>query len=77
MKSKIYKVHGIGISREKFDIKVSASEKMKLRKELNIVNDNFVLIFPGEINNNKNQILLLDTIKILKEKMKDKNAYIK
>lgn len=69
MKSKIYKVHGIGISREKFDIEVSASEKKKLRKELNIVNDNFVLIFPGEINNNKNQVLLLDTIKILKEKI--------
>ena len=67
MKSKVYKVHGIGISREKIDVKMSASEKKKLRKELNIDDSNFVLIFPGEINNNKNQILLLNTIKILKE----------
>ena len=69
MKSQVYKVHGIGISREKFDIKMTANEKKKLRKEINITSKDFVMIFPGEINNNKNQILLLNTIKILKEKI--------
>ena len=53
MKSQVYKVHGIGISREKFDIKMTANEKKKLRKEINITSKDFVMIFPGEINNNK------------------------
>ncbi|MGM9876373.1 MAG: glycosyltransferase family 4 protein [Bacilli bacterium] len=69
MKSKVYKVHGIGISKEKFDIKMTTEGKKALKKEVNITNKDFVMIFPGEINNNKNQILLLNTVKILKERI--------
>ena len=36
----------------------------KLYKELSIDSSNYVMIFPGEINNNKNQKLLLDATKI-------------
>lgn len=69
IKSNIYKVHGVGISKEKFDIKMTYSQKKELMEELNISDNNFVMIFPGEISNNKNQILLLNTIKILKSKI--------
>lgn len=66
MKCKVYKIHGIGISKEKFDIKISNDEKKRLYSELNINKNNFVMIFPGELNNNKNQKLLIDTVKMLK-----------
>ena len=69
MKTKVYLIHGIGIDREKFNIKISAKEKQALYKELNIKKDNYIMIFPGEINNNKNQKLLLDTVKVLKDKI--------
>ncbi len=32
---------------------MTANEKKKLRKEINITSKDFVMIFPGEINNNK------------------------
>ena len=55
--------------KEKFDVKITENDKKRLYKELNINDSNFIMIFPGEINNNKNQKLLINTTKILKEKI--------
>lgn len=69
MKSKVFKIPGIGLSREKFDIKLSDKDRKKLYEELKVNEIDFIMIFPGEINSNKNQKLLLDTVKILVDKI--------
>lgn len=67
----VYYVHGIGIDISKFKKEISNEEKEKLRKDLNIKNDDFVLAFVGELNRNKNQIMLLKAMKdLVKENSK-------
>lgn len=66
MNCKAYYIPGIGIDKNKFNIELTEKDKKKLYDELKLNNDNFIMIFPGEINKNKNQKLLLDTMKILK-----------
>lgn len=62
-------VPGVGISREKFDIKLTNKEKRELYNDLHIGVNSYILIFSGEINKNKNQWLLLDALKILKDRI--------
>lgn len=62
-------VSGVGISREKFDVKLTTREKRNLYKSLHISINSYILIFSGEINKNKNQWLLLDAVKILKDRI--------
>ena len=58
-------VHGVGMDTKRFQKEISEREKEEKRKELEIENDDIVLTYIAEIN--KNQILLIKAVEILKE----------
>lgn len=55
-------VHGVGVDAEKFSNKISKEEKEKIRKDLELKEDDFVLIQVGELNKNKNQIMSINAM---------------
>ena len=61
-------VHGVGVDLNHFH-SVGRDEKMKLRKELGIRKDAFVMMLAGDYNKNKNQEVLLHVVKALKEEI--------
>lgn len=61
-------VHGVGVDENKFKQDMTEEEKAKLREELGIEKDEFVIIQVGELNKNKNQSM---TIKVMKEFLKE------
>lgn len=68
LKAKIIeKVNGVGYNCDKY-FPVSEEEKQKLRKKLGYSADEKLLIYVAEMNKNKNQSMLLKTLKILSEK---------
>ena len=61
-------VPGVGIDENKFNFKMSDNEKQKLRKSLGLNKDDFVMIFPARLDQNKNQIFLINCMeKLVKE----------
>ena len=66
-------VHGVGIDIAKFNLDFSEEEKRKKREEIGLRKDDFVIIQVGELNKNKNQIML---IKAMKELKKDCNIKV-
>jgi len=52
-------VPGVGILPEKFDFKFTKKDRLELRKSLGLKENDFVLIYPAELNKNKNQIMLI------------------
>ena len=60
--------HGVGVNKEKFNLNMSKEETEKYRKELGIKKDDFVIIYVGELNKNKNHFMLLLAIKDLVSK---------
>lgn len=52
-------VPGVGIDPKKFDIKMTKKEKTALRKSLRLKDSDFVLLYPAELNKNKNQTMLI------------------
>lgn len=71
LKSKIHYLNGVGFDFKKNNVKLTYKEKMALRKKLGIKPKDFVMIFPGELNYNKNQILLINIMKNLNKKYKN------
>ncbi|MCI9246434.1 MAG: glycosyltransferase family 4 protein [Clostridia bacterium] len=69
--SKTYLVNGVGISKEKFDIHVSEQEKETLRKELELKDTDYVILYVAELIKRKNQTMLIQTIKKLEEQLPD------
>lgn len=67
---KTYLIHGIGADEEKFKVDLTTEEKDKLRKSVKVNKNDFVMMYPAELNNNKNQMMLIDAMKILVEKDK-------
>ena len=67
-------VPGVGVDPKKFDFKMTKKEKHELRASLGLKDDDFVMIFPAELNKNKNQILLIEATKQL---VKDGHVNIK
>lgn len=63
----IYNVDGVGIDLSRFS-NVSMDKKQQLRTSYGYDDKAFILIYPAEFNNRKNQELLLKTIAILKNK---------
>ncbi|MBR3002613.1 MAG: glycosyltransferase family 4 protein [Clostridia bacterium] len=61
-------VHGVGMDTSRFERKLTCEEKLKFRKSLGINEDDIVFTYVAELNKNKNQILLINTIKELKKK---------
>lgn len=61
-KTKVHYIPGVGIDPKKFDIKMTDKEKEELRKSLGLTKNDFVMIYPAELNYNKNQIFLIDVM---------------
>lgn len=64
----IEKINGVGVDLSKF-YPVSENEKFQLRKKHNFNENDFILIYPAELNKNKNQLLLIEVIDIIKDKI--------
>ena len=64
-------VPGVGIDEKKFDVKMTEEDKHRLRKELGLKGTDFVMIYPAELNKNKNQIMLIDAMEQLIDKYPD------
>lgn len=62
---RIHYIPGVGVDPEKFSLKMSEDEKDKLRQEVGISKDDFVLICVGELNDNKNQIMQIEAMREL------------
>ncbi|MEH7116829.1 glycosyltransferase family 4 protein [Neobacillus vireti] len=61
-------IHGIGIDLEKF--KPQTNEiKTSLRKEYGYNDEDFILIYAGELSHRKHQDLIIDAISLLKSKI--------
>lgn len=58
-------VHGVGVDTQKFNIQLTQEEKTKIRREIGIEENDFVIIQVGELNKNKNQIMLIEAMKDL------------
>lgn len=61
-KTKVEYINGVGLDTKKFDFDMSEKDKQKLRKSLGLKPDDFVMIYPAEINKNKNQMWLIKTM---------------
>ena len=67
-------VPGVGIDENKFNFNLSQEEKKELRESLGLKETDFVMIYPAELNKNKNQLLLIES---MKELVKDnKNIHL-
>lgn len=64
-------VPGVGIDEEKFNFEMTKKEKLELRKSLGLKGKDFVMIYPAELNKNKNQGMIINAIEELSKKYKD------
>ena len=55
-------VPGVGVDFEKFGRKINSYERICLRKELGLKNDDIVFTYPAELSKRKNQFWLIDAI---------------
>jgi len=67
---KIYHVNGVGVDISRFH-SVEEGERLKLRAEYGYCADDFLLIYPADFCERKNQYMLFDTLKLLLEKHGD------
>ncbi|MBP1967055.1 glycosyltransferase family 4 protein [Paenibacillus aceris] len=65
---KIVKVHGMGVDLNRFG-PVLSHEKNLLRNKHGFHKDDFILIYPAELNVNKNQKVLIETVTELKQRI--------
>lgn len=64
-------VPGVGIDEEKFNFEMTKKEKKVLRESLGLKENDFVMIYPAELNQNKNQEMIISAIEVLSKKYKD------
>lgn len=67
---KICHVNGVGVDIDKFHL-ITPDEKAKLRREYGYKDDDFLMIYPADFCERKNQNMLFDALKILIEKHKN------
>lgn len=65
--NKVELVNGVGVDEKKFQIPMTLQEKHNLRQQLGLRDDDFVLIYVAELNKNKNQKMLIDTMNYINE----------
>ena len=63
---RIEHINGVGMNSERLKKELSENEKLEFRKTLNIKKDDIVFSYIAELNKNKNQMLLINTIEELK-----------
>ena len=67
-------VPGVGIDKDKFNFKMTKTEKKELRESLGLRENDFIMIYPAELSKRKRQIWLINTLsEFLK---KNKNAHL-
>lgn len=64
---RVYKIPGAGLNRRVF-APLSPQEQKRCRKKLGIGKDAFFLVSVGELNGNKNHEIVLDALKLLKDR---------
>lgn len=64
-KTNVHYIPGVGIDPKKLDIKMTKADKTKLRKTLGLKDSDFVIIYPAELNKNKNQKMLISVMESL------------
>lgn len=64
----VYKVNGVGIDMDKYQ-PASNNEKCELRKKYGYKEEDFILFYAAELNYNKHQDLLINSVNILKDKI--------
>lgn len=62
------KIHGIGVNTDRFR-PVSREESERLREKHGFSAGEFILVYPAELNGNKNQGLLIETAALLKNRI--------
>lgn len=62
------KIHGIGVNTDRFRT-VSREESERLREKHGFGAGEFILVYPAELNGNKNQGLLIETAALLKNRI--------
>ncbi|MDD6729151.1 MAG: glycosyltransferase family 4 protein [Eubacteriales bacterium] len=67
---KILYVPGVGVDLSEFSPK-TAEQKATLRSEYGYSNDDFIMIYPADFCQRKNQMMLLKALQIVTEKYKD------
>lgn len=65
---KIVKIHGVGVNLDNFEPQ-SKERKTSIRKEYGYREDEFILFYAAELNSNKHQDLLINIVKILKDRI--------
>lgn len=68
MNGVVYHVHGVGVDLNMFQPQTQEL-KQQLRKEFGYRDDNFIIIFAGDLRYVKHQDLLIDTISVLRSKI--------
>ncbi len=68
---KIELIHGVGMNEEKFVKKLTEEEKENKKKEFKIGNKDIVFTYVAELNDNKNQILLIRVMEKLEKDFKN------
>lgn len=58
-------IPGVGIDSKKFSVRLNDTEKSKLLKSLGLKDTDFVLLYPAELNKNKNQATLIKAMEHL------------
>lgn len=71
---KAYLINGIGIDQTRFVVKNQEEIRKTYRKQMNIPDDSIVLVYLAELLPNKNQIFLMDVLKIVLTKKE--NVYL-
>ncbi|HFI0791442.1 TPA: glycosyltransferase family 4 protein [Streptococcus suis] len=66
----LHLIHGVGVDLGKF-YPVSADKKKAIKKQLGLAEDKKYLICIGELNTNKNQILLINMMKLISRQRED------
>lgn len=65
-------INGVGMNTERFNITINQEEKQKLKENLGLNEEDIILSYVAELNDNKNQILLINAMEQL---VKDNDKY--
>ncbi len=64
---KVSQIHGVGVDAKRFHVTDKTASNKKMREELKIPEDAFVIVTAAELNSNKNQRVIIDAIAWLRE----------
>lgn len=66
---KVYKFNGVGLDLDSY--KLNENDMIRVRRELNLNHDDFVICMIAEVNKNKNHKQIIEAVKILKNRNVD------